>query len=431
MYSLFLFCVFWRRFYALYLVSERGGLFIVPGFLSCVLFPLQNYKSKIPLSIVTSSEKSPSTRYFIIMLRKPYGLSDDSSTRQIGSNFVSVKNKHTRPEKATIELRKMKNKTSLLESFRNTLRDRIPSRPKLVKTVADILNIEKEPVSRRLNGDVSFSVDEVGKLAKNLHISIDSLLSREDTKQWLPYRLEQPWEFNSIEDLMTMYREYLEVGEEIGFENAEFGYIFSVLPVSLYINYPHLTKLALFRWGHYHVGSEEFYNYEKWEIPEKLSELLDRIKHRPIREASLTYIWDESLIWILCREIQSLYQMHAIDKASMALIAGDLHQLLTDLETKIKSGGRLPDTNNSLSVYITNTHVGANGWYHISDKGCLSLVQANFIHSRLLKNSESCEIIRTWIDSLKKISTLISGSGQKERLLFFGEQRKIVDTLLI
>ena len=324
----------------------------------------------------------------------------------------------------------MKKRIHLLEDFRETLHRRIPSRPELVRQISEILNIEKEPASRRLNGNVSFSVDEVGKLADHLNISLDSLLHENDVYKWTRYSLEKPWNMDSLEPLTKMIEQYLNKYDEIGVADSEFGFLYSTLPINLYMGYPYLSKFILFKWGYYYVGLDEFYNYESFEIPERYREIRQRFAQRSFDDGKIINIWDEALIWTLCREIQNFHAMHILDTKHMILIKEELHEMLSMLETFIRKEADNPKSNLDLTIYISNIHIGINSWYHISDKGSMSYLRSNFVRTSISENREASLAVRDWIISLRKISSLITGSGQKERRLFFEEQHKIIDLLL-
>lgn len=67
---------------------------------------------------------------------------------------------------------------NLHDEFIAALHEKVPKRSELVIRISDLLCIEKESASRRLNGRVSFSIREMGILASELGISIDGLLRK-------------------------------------------------------------------------------------------------------------------------------------------------------------------------------------------------------------------------------------------------------------
>lgn len=86
----------------------------------------------------------------------------------------------------------MINKKDLHDDFIDELYRKIPKRVDLINLLSDILRLEKESIYRRLARKVNFSIREMGILAKELNISIDRLLYKEEEHQWLPVVLEYP-----------------------------------------------------------------------------------------------------------------------------------------------------------------------------------------------------------------------------------------------
>ena len=84
------------------------------------------------------------------------------------------------------------NTANLHKEFIKELNNRIPQRSELVSKISDILHIEREPVSRRLSEKVQFSVREMGVIARELEISLDSMLYQNTPYHWIPLILESP-----------------------------------------------------------------------------------------------------------------------------------------------------------------------------------------------------------------------------------------------
>ena len=59
----------------------------------------------------------------------------------------------------------------------------------------------------------------------------------------------------------------------------------------------------------------------------------------------------------------------------------------------------------------------------------LSLIRVYSINSLTTMDNEIFCSLKEWIQSLKKFSTLISESGEMQRIQFFKQQREIIDTL--
>ena len=59
----------------------------------------------------------------------------------------------------------------------------------------------------------------------------------------------------------------------------------------------------------------------------------------------------------------------------------------------------------------------------------LSMIRVYAINSITTQDNEMFGDFKEWIQSLKKFSTLMSESGEMQRILFFKKQREIINAL--
>lgn len=57
------------------------------------------------------------------------------------------------------------------------------------------------------------------------------------------------------------------------------------------------------------------------------------------------------------------------------------------------------------------------------------MIRVYSINSITTQDSEMFNSLKDWIQSLKKFSTMISESGEMQRIQFFNRQREIINTL--
>ncbi|NDV47051.1 hypothetical protein D0T49_08330 [Paludibacter sp. 221] len=321
-------------------------------------------------------------------------------------------------------------KNKLTDSFIEGLYKHVPHRPELVREISRILKIEKEPASRRLSGNVNFSIDEMGILAKEFDISIDSLLHANEDHLKTPIILEFPWSKNSIDSLLDSMLDNIIMVNKICVKPYELGSVFNSLPIDIYMHFPNLTKFMLFKWGHFFVDPDEFSNYSSWKVPEKFQEVKKQIEIFNHNSGKRVYIWDVSLIWALVKEIKYLYEIDILNPEDLELIKNDLHSLLTGFETYIKSLNEIRYQNIEAYFYMSNIPIGVTGLYVMSELGQLAFSSTYFSRTGFSTDIQSNKSIQQWMFSLRKISTLMSSSGYKERRVFFKEQHLIVDSFL-
>ena len=319
----------------------------------------------------------------------------------------------------------------LHEEFVKELHKKIPRRSELVSLISEILQIEKESVSRRLSEKVQFSVHEMGVIAKTLGLSIDPLIFKDNDCHWLPFILESPLGVESMEALYEITEDNLEKMMKVAQDPFEYGTIFNSYPLEYYVHHPHLMKFMFFKWGHYFVGSDEFNNYAQWKVPQRLSNLKGKIEDILVESEHTIYIWDEALIWTLVNEVDYFYKMDILSAKDVEDIKNDLKDSLRNLEKYIGGTFKPARVSKKMSFYVSNMNLGVSSSYMHSEKEKIYSFKTNFTFlSSTKSNYYNFYEVKNWIHSFKNISVLISDTGPLERKLFFLKQHKIIDDFL-
>ncbi|MCD7899752.1 MAG: hypothetical protein LUH22_07735 [Bacteroides sp.] len=321
-------------------------------------------------------------------------------------------------------------KIDLHDEFVKALLSKVSRKTDLADKVSDILRIEKEPASRRLTGKVNFSVREIGILANEFNISLDELLHRVPGYLWLPFILESPLKFRSIDILYETIDCHLNRLCDMTREPTESGTIFNILPMEFYMNLPVLMKFMFFKWGHCFVRSEEFNNFSQWQIAPRMTTLHDRVE-KAFSFDKLLYIWDNSLIWTLVREVDNFHNMHIINTEDKNKLKEEINDLLTRLE-QVLNGTCEPFLRSAseMDFYVSTINAGFTCNYFASPSKHFVTFSTNFSFSEIESTRENFTHIKEWIKSIRNVSTLLSQSGRMERRLFFENQHNIVNKLL-
>ena len=323
------------------------------------------------------------------------------------------------------------NTLNLHEEFVKELSKRVPKRSELISEISDLLHLEREPISRRLSQKVQFSIREMGIIARELEISLDSMLYENTPYYWAPLILESPLGSRNLEPLCGLMENTLTMMDEIVQQGpTEYGSIINTLPLEYYIEYPSLRKFMFFKWGQYCIGTDDYNDFSTWELPDRIIQLKEIIKPLVNGIYHTMYIWDESLIWTLVGELNYFRKMNIISVEDMKLIKNELKELLIRLEKHLKGTLNFDMHPQNLSFYISNINLGVTCWYMSSEEKKLSSFNSHFIFSANNDSEQGHLRLKDWINSFKNISVLISGSGELERRLFFAKQHNIIDNFL-
>lgn len=321
----------------------------------------------------------------------------------------------------------MKPKTDLLHNFVSALNSRTSSKKELVNLIVDSLHIEIESAYRRLSGKVQFTIREMGILAKSLDISIDSLLDDSSEKTPIFFKIDIESEPTNVDVLAEMLEESILEQQKIDARQASMGAVIDSLPVEFFSFYPHLSKFMYFKWGRNNIRTKDFDKFSNWEMPERLIKAQDELRHCFEKYRKVLYLWDTSLMWNLINEIKYHMMVDALSAHDAQILKDELHDLLNNLEDFVRTSGQ--SYNIKLMFYVTHFNIAVTSYCVGADNRYMSSLKTHFLHSVMHYDYQTGQKIYQWINSLKKVSSLISGSGERERRIFFKEQHQMVDSI--
>ena len=131
----------------------------------------------------------------------------------------------------------------------------------------------------------------------------------------------------------------------------------------------------------------------------------------------------------LINDIRYFASIHLISQEYVQKLKRELLQLLHELEEIATRG--IFKTGQEVFIYISNINFEATYSYMASSAYHISLVRVFAINSFATRDEQVFNSMKEWIYSLKKFSTLISQSGEMQRIKFFKTQREIVEGLCI
>jgi len=317
-----------------------------------------------------------------------------------------------------------------MDNFINALYQKIEKRSELVSYIAKTLNLERDSVSRRLNRKVFFTAEEVAVLSLKLGISTDGLIyGNYKYLQSSPLFFYTPMSQQSIDQLENKIKTNLQDIAIISSEPAEYSLIFTFPPLEFLMPYRNLLRFTYFKWGYYYIGPQQFKSFSTWKLPQNLLKLNDKIKDIHAKWQNVLYIWDISAIWSFVKDIIYFISIGCVGGNDIQLIKHELHLMLEELEKTANGMETYLSPAGKINIYISSVHIGINFSYFISEKKCLSSFHTYFAGTNFNTDYNSTMEIHDWIHSMKKVCTLISESGARERKYFFEDQHTLVDKI--
>ena len=308
----------------------------------------------------------------------------------------------------------------------NAVKEKLPSKDNLANALMDILYIGKEAIYRRLRGEVPFTLTEAAVISRKLGISLDKMIgvSFRDNAVFDMNIVssEKPFEayYSILEKQVDLFRS---VKED---ETSEIGTSSNIIPQTLYLKHELLAKFRFFKWMYQneHIKCKHF---EEMEIPQKMVEKQKEYSDLVSHIHSVDYIWDNMIFSHLVNDIQYFCSIHLITDEDKDMLKEELFLLIDEME-ELSARGK-SKAGNDVKIYISNINFEATYSYLDTSSTQLSLIRIYSINSITTQDQEMFRGLKEWIQSLKKFSTLISESGEMQRIQFFKQQREIVSIL--
>lgn len=322
------------------------------------------------------------------------------------------------------------NEKLLQERFVTLLKEKRPKN--LVNALLEVLPLEKEAIYRRLRGEVPFSFVEMATLSTRFGISLDNItnLVSPYRSQWYQLHVRDYCEFTAI-DLNMSYNYVKVINMAADNPYSEFGIAANMLPLHISLLHPAIYRVYILKWRYqFSLVSKEELVYSKTQVP-KDEEKTYHMFLNAVKRIKYTYfIWDSSFFVSLINDINYLHNIGAIGPEDMVMLKREMGCLLETLES-YADNGVYASTGNRVETYVSNLNFETTYSYLSSDDISVSMSSAYCLGAFTSLERSACDEMRTWIQSLKKGSTFISGAAQREKMIFFEKQRAFLENSFI
>ena len=219
---------------------------------------------------------------------------------------------------------------------------------------------------------------------------------------------------------------YVELFESLRDDpTSELSTASNMIPQTYYLKYDNLSRFRLFKWMYQNEKVNCVKYFSELNIPNDLKRAQKAFVEASSYIQTTHYIWDSMMFHYLVNDIKYFASVHLITEEEVTKLQEELLQLLNDLET-IASRGKF-DSGKDIHIYISHINFEATYSYVETSNQQLSLIFS--INSITSRDKEMCKNMKEWIQSLRKFSTMISESGEMQRIQFFKKQREIVENM--
>lgn len=314
----------------------------------------------------------------------------------------------------------------LYENLVMAIREKYPERGTLTNMLADLLMIEKEAVYRRLRGDVPFTIFEIAAIANKLDISLDHIIGC-SLKKSRPFQMKMVNFLHPREEDYRMLEHFLDGLRYLRDDpNSEVGDALNILPQSIVLGYRNIYRFYLFKWM-YQCGDPVPVKYSEITPPDRLLMINHEIVMEVRQAANAYHIIDNMTFRYLVNDIKYFASIYLITDEEIELLKRELHKFLDDMEVLAARG--CWEEGKNVHFFVSSINFETSYSYVETRNSHVTMLKSFTLNDATSCDEEIFQRMKKWLQSLIRTSTLISKSGEKDRIMFFEQQRKIVDTL--
>ncbi|MDH4091390.1 MAG: helix-turn-helix domain-containing protein [Cyclobacteriaceae bacterium] len=306
--------------------------------------------------------------------------------------------------------------------FLDQIRQILPKNLSFVDEVAEILNVSRDSVYRRVRGETILSLEEVKKLSGHYKISLDALLSpSSDTISFNKRRIDL--EKFTLGDWLTSFVNSLEMLRS--FPDCEIIYSAKDIPPSYYFKFPQLALFKMFFWlkSYHRFPVYENSNYE----PELVSQALlnkgiklwDRYAEIPSSE-----IWSDETFNVTIRQVEFYFENGFIALPQAHALLDEYVLMINDIRLSAAAGVKR-DGSGLFKLYRNEFLISDTTLLFKMGGKRMAFITYSTMNTLNTSQDSFCQETEDYLNNIINKSTLISTTGERERNKFFNviEQR--------
>jgi hypothetical protein len=314
--------------------------------------------------------------------------------------------------------------------FVEALKRRAEENTPLAEQVAELLNVSTDSAYRRLRGATLISLDEAAKLGKHFNINLSEAIE-DDSSGSVLFHTNKTYGAVSLDLYIERIAAHLEAFSKE--ENSRFIMAARDLPTFYYGFYPKLADFKLYFW-HKSILAEtgqELEHYENYIPRQSIKKGMAAISklHQKLNTSEL---WNIEILSSTIRQLNYYNELgYFSTQESVQEIKQELLDLLLTCEKDAEQGFRIDAEGNKApyNLYHQEYMVLDDTILAVSDSNKAVFINYNGLFYLKTLQNDFCAEIENWTNEQMKKASLISGSAEKERKLFFNQLRKQLDLI--
>ncbi|MEZ5014473.1 MAG: hypothetical protein R2794_09295 [Chitinophagales bacterium] len=310
-------------------------------------------------------------------------------------------------------------------SFIQRLKDSRPPGIQLAEELSEVLQLSMDSVYRRMRGETAMSIDEAIRICNHYKIPIAHFTEEIPGLVNFKYQVTDNTR-NAFSKHIHMLLEHSD--NMLQYADRKIYYAAIDAPLFLQFGLPALAAFKLHYWMYTILGvagAGSYYNQQ--DIDRELITLAGKIYDTYLEIPSYE-VWPSNILDTTLKQLQFYWDSGYFKKAGDCLeILQDLHilmqttRMMTERNHKLAYGDKTAARYADFHLYQSDTLLGNNTVVtHADEKDAVFISHMTF---NVMFSSNAIYAAETmhWMQRLIGRSTLISGTGEKNRMLLFRE----------
>ncbi|MEP6615766.1 MAG: helix-turn-helix domain-containing protein [Ginsengibacter sp.] len=325
--------------------------------------------------------------------------------------------------------------TDLQKELFVSIKNALPPHISLVDELADLLELSYDSVYRRIRGEKPISLNELKKLCEHFHLSLDQVLQ---------FKTETVV-FNApgINGSAPDFLDYLKgVWQQLkyfnSFQKKEMLYQCKDAPIFYFYLFPEIGAFKTFCWLRSILNNTSYHD-KLFSLQEFPFEECNQMGQQIIKEYSIlpsTEVWNFESLNSSLNQLE-YYRDAGLFKSDKDFsdVLGSFEKMLDHIQDQAQIGFKYMPTGTDkthkapFKFYVNQVILGNNTFLLDLDGVNLSIINYNVLDYMMTKDVRFGKKLLNGFNTLINSSTLISGTGEKERNKFFRIQRDKVSQL--
>ena len=308
-----------------------------------------------------------------------------------------------------------------------TIRENIPESTNLTNYLSDLLNIGRESVYRRLRGEINFTFDEVATLSQDLNFSLDNLIGiKKDANALFNIHMLQKIDYHDIyTNKMLGYGKLFRESSAQMPTRARISA--NTIPYFFHVSYEALSKLRIYKWLYQNQKINPNDKYADYLVPQKVIDAHKTFFKDIQTVPKITMIMDNNVFWSVTKDIEYFLKRNLLSDNDLIVLKQELHRMVDALEKM--AAIELCKNGVGVEMYISAVDLEASYMHYEYGDNQFSQVRIYSISAIDSFDAGICKIQKQWMESQKRYSVLISGSGEMQRFEYMNKQREYIDNI--